>query len=128
MDYIDVKNDYNILSLAYLGDSVFELLVRFKLIKSFKAKSGKLNDLSRKYVTATNQSRAMEYISELLTDEEKSLVNRARNSQLNHIPSSASLYEYHNATALECLFGFLYLCEDKKRINTLFDAIFNYLS
>lgn len=107
-------------ALAYLGDSVIELLVRESLILKGYEKSGKLNDEARKFITAIAQNEAYMKIKEMLTKDEEDIVRRGRNSSHLNIPKSASPIQYKNATGFEALFGYLHLKGEKDRINELF--------
>lgn len=108
------------MALAYLGDSVIELLVREHLILKGHEKSAKLNDEAKKFVTAIAQSQAYSAISSLLTDEEADVFRRAKNSTHLNIPKSASRLQYQNATGFEAVFGYLHLLKRNDRIRELF--------
>ncbi len=112
------------LELAYLGDSVFELMVRTRLIKSGYAGVGRLNRLSLEYVKATAQSKALENILPYLTETEEGVFKRARNNSRMSAPKSASALEYRRATGFEALFAYLYLEGQNERMNELFDLAF----
>lgn len=111
------------LGLAHLGDAVFELLTRAWLCKRGKSTSKGLHAAAVKYVSATAQARAADKFLPFLDDEEKAVYRRGRNARVNSIPGSASLTEYHAATALEAVFGYLYLKGRRERINQLFEII-----
>lgn len=111
-------------ALAYLGDSVIELLVRENLVKSGISGAARLNFESLKYVKASSQAKAMRNILPLLTDHEEQIYKRGRNKQGGNIPKSATMSEYRCATGMEVLFGYLYLSQEKERINELFSAAF----
>ena len=111
--------------LAYLGDSVLELLVRQKLILSGVRGAGALNAAAKKYVTAANQASAAERIIPLLTSDEAAVLRRAKNHKTNNVPKSASSAQYHLATGLEALFAYLYLKNENDRINELFAIAFS---
>ena len=113
-------NELSQSALAYLGDSVIELCVRAMLVKKGYSKSKKLNSSALEYVTATAQARAVERILPFLSDEEKEVYQRGKNSSVNNIPKSASCGEYKMATGFEALFGYLYLADRQERINELF--------
>ena len=115
-------------ALAYLGDSVLELMVRERLILAGIEKPGRLNEEARKYITAVSQSIAYLKIKELLSPEEEAICRRARNSSHLNIPKSASGAEYKNATSLEALFGYLHLSGKKDRINELFTNAYGDLT
>ena len=128
MNEKDIINEYSSLSLAYIGDAVYELMVREKLILLYKKKNGDLHNLAKNYVSASSQSKSTEYILEHFNDIEKEVYFRARNTSPHHTPSNVSVQEYHNATALEAVFGFLFLNGQEERIEYLFNSIFDYLS
>ena len=110
--------------LAFVGDGVYGLCVRTKL-SEVNRPSGELHKLSVKYVNATAQADAFKVIEHLLSEEEIDIFKRGRNFHTSGAPKSATLGEYHTATGLECLFGYLYLSRKQDRINTLFDIIWN---
>ena len=110
------------LTLAFLGDSVFEILVREKIILKGNAPVNKLHQNTIKYVSAVSQSKSVESLLLLLTDEEMTIYKRGRNANTN-VPKSASPSEYHRATGLETLFGYLYLKNQTDRILELFSVI-----
>ena len=108
------------LGLAHLGDGVFELMVRSWLCLHGKATSKGLHRATVRYVAAPAQARAVERILPLLTGEEGDVFRRGRNSHTAAIPKGASVAQYHTATALEALFGWLYLRGETDRLNELF--------
>ncbi len=110
--------------LAYLGDAVFELLVRETLIEKGFRGSGELNAEAKKYVTAPAQAAAAERILPLLDEKEAGVYRRARNSHTGHVPKSAAIAEYRAATALEALFGYLKIENADGRIRELFSAAY----
>ena len=110
--------------LAFVGDGVYGLCVRTKLAL-INRPSGELHKLSVEYVKATAQAKAFCIIEPFLTEEEISVFKRGRNFHTNSTPKSATNKEYHTATGLEVLFGYLYLDGQQERINQLFDIIWN---
>lgn len=113
----------SVLGLAHIGDGVYELLTRTMLCTNGTATSKSLHRATVERVCAPAQARAAEKIHELLSDEEKAVYRRGRNAKVNSVPKNASISDYHAATGLETLFGYLYLKERKDRINELFDII-----
>lgn len=107
-------------SLAYLGDAVLETLTREYLIKTGVRDVGKLNSLALSYVKATAQSKAIEKLLPLLSEEEAGIFKRGRNAHGVSIPKSASAGEYRRATGMEALFGWLYLNGKVERMRELF--------
>ncbi len=115
-------------ALAYLGDSVLEALIRERLIYKGFEKSAKLNKEALNYVTAVNQNKAFLKVENMLTDEERSIFRRGKNSSHLNIPKSASALEYKNATGLEAVFGYLRLKKDEERILKLFNSAYPELN
>lgn len=108
------------IGLAHLGDGVYELLVRTYLCANGKATGKGLHRAAVELVRAPKQAELSEKILPLLTEEESAVFKRGRNANVNSIPAHASRGEYQQATALEALFGWLYLRGEQDRINTLF--------
>lgn len=108
--------------LAFVGDAVYGLYVRTKL-SEVNRPSGELHKLSVEYVKASAQAKAFKVIENILTEKEMSVFKRGRNFHTSSTPKSATGGEYHTATGLECLFGFLYLSDNKQRADELFDII-----
>ena len=122
-----MENDQRLVgaaALAYLGDSVIELLVRTMLVERGIYQSRKLNRLALEYVTAQRQAKAAERILPLLTEEETTVYHRGRNLDHANIPKSATRAEYLMATGFEALFGYLHLTGDRERMQTLFHAAY----
>ena len=118
-------DNVNLLSpsvLAFVGDAVYGLLVRTRLAE-INRPSGELHSLSVKYVSAVAQAEAFKKIENNLTEKEMSIFKRGRNFRTGNTPKSATGGEYHTATGLECLFGYLHLSGQNDRINELFDMI-----
>lgn len=111
------------LTLAYLGDAVLEVMVREKVIESGVDSVGKLNDMAREYVTASEQSKAVENILPMLDEEELTYFKRGRNTKGN-TPKSATACEYRRATGFETLFGYLYITGKKERMKELFEIAY----
>ena len=109
-------------TLAFVGDSVYGLMVRTKLAE-VERPVGELHKISVKYVNANAQSKAFELIKEQLTDEEMCIYKRGRNNHVGQIPKNATSSVYHSATGVEALFGFLYLKGETERLNMLFNLI-----
>lgn len=103
------------LVLAYVGDAVFELAVRTYLATHSRARVNELHQQAKDKVRASAQAEALGDIEELLTDEERDIVRRARNTKV-HVPKSASLYEYRYSTAFEALLGHLFLAGRLERL------------
>ena len=113
-------NTISNLGLAHLGDAVFELMVRSWLCLHGKATAKGLHRASVHYVAAPAQAQRVERILPMLTSEELDVFRRGRNASPHSIPQNASREEYAAATALEALFGWLYLKGRNDRLNELF--------
>ena len=106
------------LELAFVGDSVYDLYVRSSLVTG-PCKMNSLNRRAVEYVNAHAQSESLKKIEAFLSDEEAEIVRRAKNARQTPT-KNAMPFEYHNATALEALIGFLYLV---KRYDRLFELL-----
>lgn len=103
-------------ALAYVGDAVWELAVRRRLVLSGAAQPA---EAALSYVTAAAQSDAVERLLPLLSEEETDIYRRGRNSVCGNVPRRATVAQYRRATGLESLFGFLYLSGQEARIQAL---------
>ncbi|MDR0293035.1 MAG: ribonuclease III [Oscillospiraceae bacterium] len=112
-----------ILAVASVGDSVFDLMVRARLCADGTARAEDLHRRRVELVNARAQSVAAQKLVPLLSEEESAVFRRGRNAQPGSIPPSASRGEYQNATALEALFGWLYLNGRPDRLRELFEVI-----
>ena len=108
------------LGLAHLGDGVFELMVRSWLVLHGKATSRGLHKATVHFVAAHAQAAMAKKLGGVLTEEEQDVFRRGRNTSPHTIPKAASREEYQTATALEALFGYLYLQGRTDRLNELF--------
>lgn len=113
-------NQIGMLSLAHVGDAVYELLVRSRLCMENHTAVTQLHRLTVSQVNAVAQAQAAEKILPLLTEEERSVYKRGRNAKVNSVPHHAEIAQYHAATGLEALFGWLYLQGRKERLEELF--------
>ena len=115
------KKDMTVPALAYLGDSVLEVLVRTYLVRERGlSTSAHLNAAALDFVRARAQSEAMGRIEPHLSEEEAVIYRRGRNVGHTSIPKNASVAEYRRATGMEALFGHLYLLGDTARMDALF--------
>ena len=111
------------LNLAFIGDCIYEILVREELVCTANRPVNDLHRESVKFVCAKAQTEAYFKIKDFLTEEEEAQFKRGRNAKTGHSPKSASDAEYHTATGIEALFGYLYLTEQTDRIKELFKII-----
>lgn len=120
------KEEVNLMSplvWAYVGDSVYEVYIREKLVNSTNLKPHKLHIETIKYVKAKAQADTLKRLREYLTEEEQEIVRRARNTQNHHLPKNANPTDYMYATAFEGLIGYLYLSGQKERLEELLSKI-----
>ena len=128
-DFIKIERTHEEVNLmspltwAYIGDCVYELFIRTKLINETNLKPHKLHIESIKYVKAQAQAELLERIKEKLTDEEQEIVRRTRNTQNHHLPKNSNVIEYMYSTAFEGLIGYLYLTKQNERIKELLNEI-----
>ncbi len=116
-------NAMSVLALAHMGDAVYELLVRRELCRRGKLTATSLHRETVGFVSAHAQARAAERLLPHLAAQEQEVYRRGRNAHSHAAPRGATEGEYHAATALETLFGWLYLREEKDRIEELFAMI-----
>ena len=112
---IDIRT-YSPLTLAYIGDDVFDLIIRTIVVNKGNTSPNKLHGNTVQYVSARAQSNILDSIMPILTDEEKDIARRGRNSKPHSKAKNASTIDYLKATALESIVGYLYLKDDMERI------------
>ena len=110
---------YSPLTLAYIGDGVYELIIRTILVKKGNCPVNRLHKKASSLVKAGAQSAIMEVIEEKLTPEELSVYRRGRNAHSPTMAKHATMADYRRATGFEALMGYLYLKEDHTRMLTL---------
>ena len=109
------------LTLAFIGDAVYDLMVREQLVCEGNRPVGKLNDDKIKLVRCESQSQAAARLLPLMTDEEQAVFKRGKNAHAPTVPKHSDKTTYHTATGLEALFGYLYLKGETARLKELFD-------
>ena len=116
-------NKLSMLALAHVGDGIYELLFRTKLCLEGHSNVSSLHKLTVSNVNAVAQARAVEKIIPFLESDEMAVYKRGRNTKVNSVPHNANIGQYHAATGLEALFGWLYLQGKSERIKALFEII-----
>lgn len=111
------------IGLAHMGDAVYETLVRTWLCVHGKATGKELHRTTIALVCAQKQAELAQRVLPQLTEEELAVYKRGRNANVHAMPRSATPAQYHAATGLECLMGWLYLRGDKERAEQLFRAM-----
>ena len=125
MDFINREKDIQDAKLlsplvwAYVGDSVYELFIRTCLVNNSNAKPHKLHVEAIQYVKAKAQADILEKIFDNLSDEEKDIVRRGRNTENHHVAKNANVADYSKATAFEALIGYLYLTKQDVRLQEI---------
>lgn len=114
----DIRS-YSPLTLAYIGDGVYELIIRTILVKKGNCPVNRLHKKASSLVKAAAQSNIMEVIEEKLTPEELNVYRRGRNAHSPTMAKNATMADYRRATGFEALMGYLYLKEDYSRMVTL---------
>ena len=120
--------EVNVLVLAYLGDAIYEQYVRKYLISKKIGNVKQLQEEAIKYVSAKSQMNMLMKLidNNILTDEEISVMKRARNCKVNHHPKNCDIKTYNYSTGFEAIFGYLDISGKKERINELIDIILNF--
>ena len=116
-------NKISMLGLAHVGDAVYELLYRSKLCMDGHTAVAEMHRMTVAFVRAEAQAEAAAKLLPMLTPDETSVYKRGRNARVNSVPHNADIGQYHAATGLEALFGWLYLLGRTERINELFSII-----
>lgn len=111
------------LTLAFVGDAVYDLFVRERLVCQANRSANKLHCSAVESVRASAQAKACEKILPLLNEKEETVFKRGRNAHTNHLPKNGNPRDYHYATAMETLFGYLYLSGELDRLRELFAVI-----
>lgn len=130
-EFIELKKDITEVKLmppltwAYIGDCVYELYIRTKLVNETKLKPHELHIKAIGYVKAKAQAERLKNIYDKLTEEEKDIVRRGRNAENHHLPKNANVQEYMYSTAFEALIGYLYLTKQNKRLKEILEIIEN---
>lgn len=123
MNITEFSDNYykNVLVLAYLGDSVFTLMVRQYLVENRNVKPRELNKIANTIVCAKTQAELMNQLKDSLVQDELDIVMRARNSHINSKAKHSTLQEYSLATQFEALVGYWYLNKNYDKLNKMFD-------
>ena len=128
-DFIELKKDEQEVNLmpplvwAYVGDCVYELYIRTKLVNETKMKPHALHIEAIKYVKAKAQAEYLKNIYDNLTDKEKDVIRRGRNAENHHLPKNADVHDYMYSTAFEALIGYLYLTRQNARLKEILNIL-----
>ncbi len=109
--------------LAYIGDSVFELMVRRHIVDDGLRKLQDIHQKAVSLVNAASQAELLREIEDFLTEEERNIVSRGKNSNTGNIPKNTQMIDYRLSTGFEALFGYLYLCKNEERLEEIWREI-----
>ena len=121
-------NELSPLSLAFLGDSIYEAFVRTKILSMGNRPASELHKIAVGYVKAKAQAKAAHKVLDFLTEEEAQIYKRGRNTNIHTVPKNAEMADYRHATALEALIGYLYLKGSEERMHEILNLAFDELS
>lgn len=116
-------SEYSPLTLAFIGDGVYDLLVRRYVVSLANRPVGELNKMKVSLVNCKSQAEFAKLLIPLLSERELSIYKRGRNTTTSTVPKNSTVADYHSATGLEALFGYLYIDKQIQRIEELFDTI-----
>lgn len=118
-------NMINIITLAYLGDAIYEVYIREKLIKQGIAKVENLQTIATKYVSAKGQAKILKKLidNNFLTETELEIVRRGRNNKRSAHPKHTDIITYKYSTGFEALIGYLYLTNQTNRLSEILSEI-----
>ena len=117
------NHEISVLAFAHVGDSVYELMVRTWLCMHGVSTAKQIHGRTITFVSARAQAKAAERLMPVLSEEEMTVFKRGRNAHTHSVPRASSHEEYHVATGVETLFGYLYLNGRTKRLDELFELI-----
>ncbi|WP_306454055.1 Mini-ribonuclease 3 [Evansella halocellulosilytica] len=118
---VNEPEQLNALALAYMGDAVLEMYVRYRLIASGQVRPNKLHRTATEYVSAKAQAKVLHQLfdEKWLTEHEKSVALRGRNAKSGTIPKNTDHATYRYSTAFEALIGYLYLTDEFERLDAV---------
>lgn len=116
------------LALAFVGDSVYELFVRCKILSGGCRPAGELHKIAVGYVKAKAQSTAMHALKSSLSEEELGAYKRGRNTNIHTVPKNADMNDYRQATGLECLVGYLFVTGQNERLDEILEFAYSAIN
>ena len=127
MDININPRDISPLSLAYIGDAVYEVYVRTHIMKDVNMPVNKLHKAATGYVKAKAQSEIIGVVQDNLTEDELAVFKRGRNAHSHTAAKNADIVDYRRATGFEALIGYLYLSGNTKRLEEIIDMSIAYI-
>lgn len=112
---VDIRT-YSPLTLAYIGDGIYDLVIRSIVVAKGNTRAGELHKRTSRIVKAHTQAEMIEKLLPLLTEEEEDVYRRGRNAKSPTMAKNATMSDYRKATGFEALMGWLYLCDDFPRL------------
>jgi len=112
---VDVRA-YSPLTLAYIGDAVYEMVIRTIIVERANKAANELHKKTVKFVQAGTQAAMIMALQDVLTEDELAVFKRGRNAKSNTSAKNATITDYRKATGFEALIGFLYLMDDMDRV------------
>ncbi len=122
-NFFNFPKDISLEKLAFIGDAVFELIVRSKIVCKIGGSIGDLNKIKVKNVCCLAQSELFERVKDILTDEEFLIFKKGRNAHIGNVPKNVSPTIYHRATGMEVLFGFWYVMGNYEKLEIISQKI-----
>lgn len=113
-------------TLAFIGDAVYNVYIRSYLASISTAKTGVLHKMSIKYVSAKGQAQTIDYIMDMLTEEEVAMYKRGRNTNIATVSKNVDVIDYKKATGFECLIGYLYVEKKNERLDEIVRKCIQY--
>lgn len=126
-EMVKKPNEMPGLALAYIGDAVWEIIVRQHLLYAGEMKPDRLHKFATRFVKAKSQADVLHMLFEHLTEEETAVVKRGRNAKSGSVPKNADVIDYRHATGFECLLGYLYLQKRYDRLQELTSSALSWL-
>ncbi len=120
----------NSLALAYMGDAIYDVFIRGRLLESGKTRPNKLHLEATRYVSAKAQAAALKVLidTNFLSGEELEIARRGRNAKSGTVPKNTDVQTYRHSTALESLIGWLYLANEQERLEELIEKIIEVIN
>ncbi len=112
------------LTLAFVGDAVYETYIRTRIAKDINMQVAKLHKIAIKYVSAVAQSKIVRSIEDSFTEEEQSIYKRGRNAHSHTSAKNADIVDYRHATGFEALIGYLYLKKNSDRLDEILNMAY----
>ncbi|SEN59987.1 ribonuclease-3 family protein [Lihuaxuella thermophila] len=119
--------ELNPLLLAYLGDAVYEVFVRYHLVAKGMLRPRDLQREATRYVSAVAQAKAGRQIESFLTEEEMNILKRGRNAKSGSIPKNTKISDYRYSTGLEALIGYLYASGNEQRLQEIMEQLLTHV-